>query len=103
MRITFSDLYYERLYDGKPVKGKPKFPPEVIRHFIKKVKILEQTARSPDLLQLRSLNFEELKGDKQGTYSIRLNKQFRLELRLDNEEITLVEIVIVDRISKHYE
>jgi toxin HigB-1 len=103
MRVTFSDLYYEHLYEGKPVKGKPKFPPEVIRQFFKKVKILQQTARSPDLLLMNSLNFEELKGDKQGTYSIRLNKQFRLEFKLTNEEITLTEIVIIGRISKHYE
>ena len=103
MRVTFFDLYYEHLYENKPVKGKPKFSSEVIRQFVKKVKILQQTARSPDLLQIRSLNFEELKGDKQGTYTIRLNRQFRLEFRLDNEEITLVEIVTIDRISKHYE
>ena len=103
MRITFSDFYYECLYEDKPVKGKPKFPPEVVRQFIKKVKILQQTAHSPDLLLMRSLNFEELKGDKKGVYSIRLNKQFRLEFGLENEEITLIEIVIIDRISKHYE
>ena len=103
MRVTFSDLYYQHLYEDKPVKGKPKFPPEIDRQFIKKVKILQQTAHSPDLLQIRSLNFEELKGDRQGTYSIRLNKQFRLEFGIDNEEITLIEIVTIDRISKHYE
>lgn len=103
MRVKFSDSYYEDLYEGIAVKGKPRFPPEVIRNFFKKVPLLEQAEKSKDLYQYRSLNFEELQGDKKGTYSIRLNKQYRLEFRLENEEVTLLEIVIVERISKHYE
>jgi toxin HigB-1 len=103
MKIAFVNLYHEDLYDGKSVKGKPRYPPEVIRSYIKKVGLMQQLEHSHDLRQFRSLNFEELKGDKKGTYSIQLNDQFRLEFRMEKEGITLLEIIIIDQISKHYE
>lgn len=103
MKLRFSDLYYEDMYEGRPLKGKPRFSEQIIRSCNKKIEILKQTARSPDLYKLKSLHFKELDGDKQGIYSIRLNDQYRLEFRLENEEVTLIEIITVDRISKHYE
>jgi proteic killer suppression protein len=51
------------------------------------------------------LNFEKLKGDLKGYYSIRLNQQYRLLFRVENEEQEniKIEIVEVTDISKHYE
>jgi proteic killer suppression protein len=103
MTIKFSNAYLENLYVSKPVKSKPVYSKEVILQFKKTVLKIEQAENSHQLRQFRSLNFEALKGDKKGLYSVRVNKQYRLEFRLENDQITLVEIVLIEELSKHYE
>ena len=49
------------------------------------------------------MNFEALKGIKKGLFSVRVNKQYRLEFKLDDDKITLTEIVFIEQLSKHYE
>jgi len=58
-----------------------------------------------DLNNYGGLNFEKLKGDLKGYYSIRLNQQYRLLFRVENEEQEdiKIEIVEVTEISKHYD
>lgn len=103
MRIRFNNAYLENLYLGKPLKGKPIFSKEIITQFKKTVLRIEQAENSIQLRQFRSLNFEALKGDKKGLYSVRVNKQYRLEFKLENDNITLVEIILIEELSKHYE
>ena len=103
MLISFTNTYLENLYTGKPLKGKPIYNKEVILQFKKTVLRIEQVENSNQLRQFRSLNFEALKGNKKGLYSVRVNKQYRLEFKLENDNITLVEIVLIEALSKHYE
>lgn len=103
MVIKFNDAYLEKLYSGKPVKGKPVFSNEVVIQFKKTILKLEQVDNTAQLRQFRSLNFEALKGNKKGLYSVRVNKQYRLEFKIENEHITLVEIILIEELSKHYE
>lgn len=103
MLIKFINAYLENLYIGKPVKVKPIYNKEVVIQFKKTVLRIEQAENSNQLKQFRSLNFEALKGNKKGTYSVRVNKQYRLEFSLENDNITLVEIVLIEKLSKHYE
>ena len=103
MLIRFRNPYLENLYAGKPVKGKPIYSKEVILQFKKIVLRIEQADNSNQLKQFRSLNFEALKGTKKGLFSVRVNKQYRLEFKLDDDKITLTEIVIIEQLSKHYE
>ena len=103
MQIKFNNVYLENIYAGKLLKGKPIFSKEVILQFKKTVLRIEQAENSNQLKQFRSLNFEALKGNKKGLYSVRVNKQYRLEFRLENDNITLVEIVLIEDLSKHYE
>jgi len=103
MLIKFNSVYLENLYAGKPVKGKAVYSKEVVLQFKKAVLRIEQAENSNQLKQFRSLNFEALKGNKKGLYSVRVNKQYRLEFRLENDNITLVEIVLIEDLSKHYE
>ena len=51
-----------------------------------------------DLRNYRALHYEKLKGDRDGQRSIRLNQQWRLILRLeqDSEGRLLIIIEIVD-------
>jgi toxin HigB-1 len=103
MTIKFLNAYLEKLYAGKPVKGKPLYNNEVVTQFKKTILRLEQAENSNQLRLFRSLNFEALKGNKKGLYSVRVNKQYRLEFRLENDHISLVEIVLIEELSKHYE
>lgn len=62
------------------------------------------SASSPEVLYaFNSLNFEALRGQKQGLYSIRVNNQYRIEFTLeeafDFQRITICNIV---ELSNHY-
>lgn len=103
MEIRFINAYLENLYAGKPVKGKPVFSKEVILQFKKTVLRIEQADNSSQLKQFRSMNFEALKGIKKGLFSVRVNKQYRLEFKLENDKISLIEMVFIEQLSKHYE
>lgn len=103
MLVKFSNDYLEKLYEGKTVKGKPRYSEQVIKKFVQKVTILKNVENSIALYQFRGLNFEELKGDKKGVYSIRIDLSYRLEFRLQNDMITLTEIVTIDDMTNHYQ
>jgi proteic killer suppression protein len=45
-----------------------------------------------DLQEIRGNRFEKLKGDRKGQYSIRINDQYRICLRWENENASDVEI-----------
>ena len=102
MLVKFNNSYLEKLYQDK-VKGKTAYNKEVITQFKKTVLKLEQADNTTQLRQFRSLNFEALKGNKKGMYSVRVNRQYRLEFEIENDTITLSEIIIIDELSKHYE
>ena len=103
MEIRFINAYLENLYAGRPVKGKPVYSKEVILQFKKTVLRIEQAENSNQLKQFRSMNFEALKCTKKGLFSVRVNKQYRLAFKLENDKITLTEIVFIEDLSKHYE
>jgi proteic killer suppression protein len=103
MQITFNNDYLEAIYRGEPVKGKPQYPQVVIEKFIKRIELIKVLDRSGELWLFKSLNFEKLKGDKKDLYSIRVDKQYRLEFRIINEVIQLTELVIIEDLSKHYQ
>ena len=102
MKVFFESLELKNLYeyDINQLKGKQKIPIEVTKQYQKKVNILIAIKEINELYNFRSLNFEALKGNRKGQYSIRLNKQYRLLFRIArNGEL---EILIIE-ISKHYE
>ena len=74
-------------------------------HTIPKVQILISIESIDDLKQFRSLNFEVLKGDRKGEFSIRLNIQYRLIFRIEKERNGdfVIELIVLNEISKHYE
>ena len=102
MKVFFESEYLASLYESDPdhLVGKQKIPAAVVKQYQKKVNILISIAELNELKSFRSLNFEALKGDRKGKYSIRLNKQYRLLFKINrNGEL---EIIIIE-ISKHYE
>ncbi len=102
MKVFFESDDLASLYEANPdrLKGKQRIPIAVVKQFQKKINILISITELNELYDFRSLNFEALKGDRKGQYSIRLNNQYRLLFRINkNGEL---EIIIIE-ISKHYE
>ncbi len=102
MKVFFESEDLASLYEYNPnhLVGKQKIPITVVKQYQKKVNILISITELKELKNFRSLNFEALRGNRKGQYSIRLNRQYRLLFRINkNGEL---EIIIIE-ISKHYE
>ncbi|MCG8310511.1 MAG: type II toxin-antitoxin system RelE/ParE family toxin [Cytophagales bacterium] len=102
MKVFFETKELASLYKADPerLRGKQRIPVTVVKQYQKKVNVLISINELKELYNFRSLNFEALKGDRKGQYSIRLNEQYRLLFRINkNGEL---ELMIIE-ISKHYE
>ena len=102
MKVFFESEDLVNLYKADPdrLKGKQKIPVAVVKQYQRKINILISITKLNELNNFRSLNFEALKGDRKGQYSIRLNKQYRLLFKFNrNGEL---EILIIE-ILKRYE
>jgi plasmid maintenance system killer protein len=95
MRVEFEDReLIELLECRKPSKG---IPPEVLKSFQKKVKIIQRAKSQLDIRQFKSLHLEKIEEDK---HSIRLNRSWRMILRflVDSEG----DLVVIIEINNHY-
>lgn len=59
-------------------------PVAVIKAARNKLIVIEAAPDERTLRNWKSLNFKELKGDRQGMRQIRINEQYRIELTIDN-------------------
>jgi len=107
MKVKFNTKELEAFYITplENIKGKLPFSKDIIKAFKKKVQILISVESVDDLKQFRSLNLEALKGDRNGEFSIRLNIQYRLIFTIEKERNGdyVLEIILLNEISKHYE
>ena len=79
------------------LKGKHSFPLPIIKQYKKVVSILTRAESLNELKVSRSLN---LRGNRQGQISLRLNIQYRLIItKVDTDELS----IYIEEISKHYE
>lgn len=104
MFVTFEKTYLQELYEkGKTEDKKHRYQPDIVKRYQKCVKHLLGAKSIEDLRLINSLNYEVLKGDKQGTSSIRVNNQYRVEFTvrdtLDEPVITVCNII---ELSNHY-
>jgi proteic killer suppression protein len=58
------------------------YPPEAIRGFRKVMQVIRAAADERDLYAMKSLHFEKLKGSRQDERSLRLNRQWRLIVKI---------------------
>ncbi len=104
MTVIFNSLYLEKLFEDRPVTGKPRYSMEVINKFKKTVLMLQYAENIRELRRFKGLNFEALKGNRKGYYSVRVDKQYRLILRIGEDQPVVVdEILIIEDLSNHYE
>lgn len=95
MEVEFDDDDLDRLEtDAQYTAGHSQ---EVVRAYRKRMQQIRAFRDERDFLAVRSLNFEKLKGNREGQHSIRLNLQWRLILEIRGNHpckvIRIVEIV----------
>ncbi|MGE0019151.1 MAG: type II toxin-antitoxin system RelE/ParE family toxin [Draconibacterium sp.] len=104
MDVTFEQNYLREMYQTGRTSGKKhRFQPEIIRKY---VRVIDLMIDQPNVLALKkynSLNYEKLKGDKEGLSSVRLNDQYRLEFeeKIVGDQTVATICNIVD-LSNHY-
>ena len=104
MDVTFEQNYLREMYQtGRSSGKKHRFQPEIIRKY---VRVIDLMIDQPNVLALKkynSLNYEKLKGDKEGLSSVRLNDQYRLEFeeKIVGDQTVATICNIVD-LSNHY-
>ena len=103
MEVIIEDHFLGEVANYNKVSGKSPFPDEVIKVFRKRLYQIRQAKNTADLRAIKSLHFEKLKGKKyEGKYSIRLNISYRLIFRIENNEISRLEIMYIEEINNHY-
>jgi proteic killer suppression protein len=104
MVIQFKNLYLEKLFQGKAVSGKPKYSNDVIIKFKKTVLKLKYADNLRELKGQIGLNFESLKGDYKGYYSIRVDYSYRLILTLDKSGlVSISDVITIQDLTNHYQ
>ena len=96
MRIEYRDATLRALAQD-PVFSSAQWHPDLVRNCRKKIQMVAAAMDERDLREVRSLRFKQLHGQRAGTYSIRLNDQFRLIVALqgegDDRAVVLLEMV----------
>lgn len=95
MQVEFDDDDLDRLEtDPQFTAG---LSQEIVRAYRKRMQQIRAFRDERDFMQLKSLHFEKLKGDRQGQHSVRLNLQWRLILEIRGDHpckvIGIIEIV----------
>ena len=99
MKIIYRDSTLQRLAEDPYYKPK-KWSSEVIKTYQKKILIISSATSELDIRAIKSLHLEKLQGDRRETYSIRINRQFRLiiSFEIDNDG----QYVAILELTNHY-
>ena len=103
MIVTFDKEYLRELYETGKGDKKHRFQPDIVKRYQKRIDTLKRALNIDELLAIRSLNYEVLKGDKAGISSIRVNDRYRIEFIVsDQDSETIVYICNILELSNHY-
>lgn len=96
MDVAFKDQSLDRLETDAGYSAG--FGDAVVKAYRKRMQQIRSASDERTFYAHRSLNFEKLKGSREGQYSMRLNDQWRLivELRGDAPKKTVYIVEIVD-------
>lgn len=105
MIVVFEKEYLRDLYEkGKTSEKKHRFQPSITKRYQDRVNLLKKVISKEELFPIKSLHFEALRGDKSGSFSIKVNDQYRLEFTLDdNVEQPVLTICNIIELSNHYD
>ncbi len=103
MQVIIEDHFLDEVANFDKVYGKSPYTAEVLKAFKPRVFQIKQAKNTAELRMLKSLHFEKLREKKyESKYSIRLNKAYRMIFRIDNNEVTRLEIICIEEINNHY-
>lgn len=103
MEIIFSKKYLKEMYVTGQTDKKHRYQPQVVRKYIRVINVMIETPNVQELLKYNSLNYEKLKGNKDGLSSVRVNDQYRIEFEeLIREGETIATICNITDLSNHY-
>lgn len=105
MIVNFDKQYLKELYEnGQCSDKKHRFQPHIVKNYKRRIEQLQSAPTPETLRQFKSLNFEALRGDKAGLFSIRVNDKYRIEFSLHSEtEIQVLTICNIIELSNHYD
>lgn len=103
MEVIFKEEYLKELYTKGQTDKKHRYQPQIIKKYIRVVDLMTSVPNVLGLLQYNSLNYEKLRGDKEGLSSVRVNDQYRIEFeeRIKDGE-TIASICDITDLSNHY-
>ena len=104
MEVTFDKIYLKELYKlGKTDDKKHRFQPEIIRKYIRVIDLMISLPDTMALTKYNALHYEQLKGNKTGLSSVRVNDQYRIEFEEKTvENQTIATICNITELSNHY-
>ncbi len=90
MILNFGNQETEKLY----ITGKSrKFPQTIVKVALRKLDYLNAAKEINDLRVPPGNRLEQLKGNSESMYSIRINKQYRIIFSFENSNVSNVEII----------
>ncbi|MBR5062237.1 MAG: type II toxin-antitoxin system RelE/ParE family toxin [Prevotella sp.] len=105
MKIEFDNVALEELYiSGSTHDHKYKrLSKDIIKRYVKVVNYLKAAPRLEDLFLIKSLHYENKKGDLNGVDAVWINDQYRLLFYSSPDESGIIVYALIFEISKHYE
>lgn len=92
MEVEFEDPDLERLETDRRFEGG--YAPGIVKAFRMRMQFIRASADERNFASWRALRFEKLKGDRADQFSMRLNDQWRLILKLRKEQTGKIVVVI---------
>lgn len=104
MIVTFEKKYLRDLYEkGKSNDKKYRFQPEIVERYIKCINLMRRVDDTQGLTKYNGLNLKKLRGDKADIFSIRVNKQYRIEFTIEETGMeTILTVCNILELSNHY-
>ena len=103
MIVKFKNFYLQKLFESEDVSGKPKYDKALIIKFKKTILKLQFANSITEIRQQKGLNFESLKGDLKGYFSVRVDYNYRLILAIEKDKIEISEIILIHFLTNHYQ
>lgn len=85
MIVSFGNRATEDLYHGRPTSRARRFPNDIVGLALVKLDMLNGARAVLDLTSPPGNRLEALKGDLRGFHSIRVNDQWRVVFRWEND------------------
>ena len=92
MEVVFRDKHLDLLEID--VSFDAGYPPGIIKSFRRRMQQIRAARDERDFMNLTSLRFEKLKGNRSHQYSMRLNDQWRLIMEFEKEGPARAVIII---------